>query len=383
VPPTRRLVTAAALVALLAPALLLTVLRLLQPDVGWAVRAVSFAPYALPCYAAAAVVLGVVSGRAVRDRRRRRWATAHLTGLLLVVALLVVHLSWVWPSLTDARTTVAPDSPRLRVMTLNVLHEAGTGAVVRDAVREADGDVVALHEVTDTIWREVGDTDLARSHPHVVGLDSAGDHETVVLSRLPLGRWEPLPTDGDSLVVQVRLGSDPVELMAVHPRNPLHPTLWRDDHAALLAAVRRFRPAVVAGDFNATFDHAQMRGYRDLGYRSAAELLGTGWQPTWPNNGYRELFGLAMPRLVHIDHVLVGPGRTAVSVEHLDVPRTDHMGVVAEVAEVADMAPGGSLSGRGPGGEGPRSWGSRARTGPRRRTGRRGARPCSGGTPAS
>jgi endonuclease/exonuclease/phosphatase family metal-dependent hydrolase len=69
-----------------------------------------------------------------------------------------------------------------------------------------------------------------------------------------------------------------------------------------------------------------------MGYRSAGEMLITGWQPTWPNNGHVELLGVPLPRLVHIDHVLVARAFTATSVRHIDVPRSDHMGVVAEVA---------------------------------------------------
>ncbi len=45
------------LAGLLLPALLLTVLRLTSPDAGTAVRGVSFAPLALPLYAAALVLL--------------------------------------------------------------------------------------------------------------------------------------------------------------------------------------------------------------------------------------------------------------------------------------------------------------------------------------
>lgn len=330
-PPLPRTLTLLLLAALLTPALLLTGLRLAQPGWGWALRTVSFAPYAVPCYAAAAVVLLAAGVGAVRHRLGMRTVAARLGALLAVLALLVVHVSWVLPGFTGSTPQAAPGSPRLRVMTLNVLHDAGTGAVVGEAVREADADVVTLQEMTATIWRELEATGLLRSHPHVAGLDGSERPGTVVLSRSPLGRPKRLGTDGDSLVVPVRLGQRSVELMAVHPRNPLHPTLWRKDHAAMAAAVRRIRPAVVAGDFNATFDHAQMQEYRHRGYRSAAEILNSGWAPTWPNNGHRELLGVPSPRLVHIDHVMVARGFTALSVEHLDVPLTDHMGVVAEV----------------------------------------------------
>jgi endonuclease/exonuclease/phosphatase family metal-dependent hydrolase len=163
-------------------------------------------------------------------------------------------------------------------------------------------------------------------------VDPRGVHGTVVLSRAPLGRARELPTDGDCLMVPVRLGQRDVRLLAVHPRNLMHPELWREDHAALAQAMRTQRPAVVAGDFNATVEHEQMQAYRRLGYRSAAEIRNAGWRPTWPGNGHREVLGVALPPMVQIDHVMVARGLTVTEVEFLDVSLTDHAGVVAEVA---------------------------------------------------
>ena len=331
-PTVRGALTALVLVVLAGPALVLTGLRLVQPDVGWAIKAVAFAPYALLCFAVVAVVLGLLATRAVRARAGARTVTTRLGALLLVAVLAALHVGWVVPSFAGPAPEAAPGSPRLRVLTLNVLHGSGTGALVHATVEDTDADVVVLQEVTASIWEQLSATGTVRTHPHVVGLEPDGRPGTMVLSRRPLGSPERLGTDGDSLVVPVLLGQRTVRLMGVHPRNALHPTLWRDDHAALAAAIKEIRPAVVAGDFNATFDHAPMRRYRDQGYRSAAEILNTGWQPTWPNNGHSEVLGVPLPRLVHIDHVLVARGLTATSVRHLDVPRSDHMGVLAEVA---------------------------------------------------
>ena len=44
------------------------------------------------------------------------------------------------------------------------------------------------------------------------------------------------------------------------------------------------------------------------------------------------MLGVPLPRLVHIDHVMVARTLTALTVEHLELPRSDHMAVVAEVA---------------------------------------------------
>lgn len=331
-PSVRKLLTSALLVAVLVPALLLTSLRLVQPGAGWAVRLVSFAPFAVPLYVVAVVALGAAAVRAGRDRAGIRAVGARVAAVVIGLVLLSLHVTWVAPSFTGTVPEAAAGTPRLRVLTHNVLHGGAGARHVLATVERVDPDVVVLQEVTEALWRRVRAQGLAASHPHAAGLADDGHHETVVVSRRPLGRARPLRTVGDSLLVPVRLGERSVELLAVHARYPELPSAWREDHAALAAAARDERPALLAGDFNATFDHATMRRYRDLGYRSAAELLNTGWQPTWPDHGHRQLLGVPLPRLVHIDHVMVARHLTALTVEHLEVPGSDHRAVVAEVA---------------------------------------------------
>ena len=316
--------------ALLVPAVGLTALRLLQPGAGWAVRSISFAPFAVPLYVVVAVWLVVTLVPEARARRGMRPFLLRLVALDVVLVLLLLHVTWLLPAFSGDVPPAAEGSPRLRVMTFNVLHTGGTAVDVTEAVTAADADVVVLQEVTSAVWHRLGQ--VRRTHPHVAGLSRRGAPDTVVLARRPVGAERTLPTVGDSLLVPVRLGQRTVGLLAVHPRYPEVPTAWHEDHATIAATARQSRPALLVGDFNATYDHATMRRYRAMGYRSAAELLNTGWQPTWPNNGHREVLGLPMPRVVHIDHVMVARTMTALTVEHVDVPRSDHMAVVAEVA---------------------------------------------------
>jgi endonuclease/exonuclease/phosphatase family metal-dependent hydrolase len=121
-------------------------------------------------------------------------------------------------------------------------------------------------------------------------------------------------------------------VLAVHPTAPTDPEQWRADHAAVLAAAEASDPDLVVGDFNATLDHPPMRALADHGWRSVEELANEGWQPTWPSNGLVSPFGLPLPSLVQIDHVLVGPRLAALSTHTVEIPGTDHRAVVAEVA---------------------------------------------------
>ena len=83
------------------------------------------------------------------------------------------------------------------------------------------------------------------------------------------------------------------------------------------------RPTVVAGDLNATLDHAELRDAID-GCTDAASDVGEGLTGTWPS---------AAPRLlgVQIDHVLTSGGPAAREVEIVDVEGSDHRGVLARV----------------------------------------------------
>ncbi len=81
---------------------------------------------------------------------------------------------------------------------------------------------------------------------------------------------------------------------------------------------------VLAGDFNATFDHAALRAVLGLGYDDAACAVGRGLAWTW-----RPL-RLRFPRLA-LDHVLVDPRIGVASVDLVPVAGSDHRAVVAEL----------------------------------------------------
>ncbi len=332
---TRPVLLGLVLVLVLLPGFLLTGLRLTQLDAGWAIRAVAFAPVAAPLYIVGLLVLLGLSVSAARSRDGRR-AARRLLAALGISALLFLHLSWLAPSYSGELPQPAEGGPRLRVLTANVLHGATTPADVATQAARAEADVVVLQEVTAPWWGRARSADLGRRFPHAAGQpkSAAGgaDPGTLVLARRPLGRARELSTVGDSFVVAVHLGERTVDLLAAHPRYPVRSQAWRSDHEVLAQAVKEIRPALVVGDFNATFDHAQMQRYRDLGYRSADELLNSGWSPTWPDHGTRSLWVVDLPRLVQIDHVLVWRSLTATEVEHLELPGSDHRAVVAEVA---------------------------------------------------
>ncbi len=92
------------------------------------------------------------------------------------------------------------------------------------------------------------------------------------------------------------------EVASVHPPAPVN-----GERVAAIRHDLRELPApeagvvrIVAGDFNATLDNAELRRLLDRGYEDAAAELGAGLEPTWPVGGRRRL-------PVTIDHPLPRP----------------------------------------------------------------------------
>ena len=121
-------------------------------------------------------------------------------------------------------------------------------------------------------------------------------------------------------------GTGPIEIVAVHPRPPLGSQVYE-----WTAAIDAFPSAspdtirILAGDFNASLDHAVMRRFLSRGYADAADRAGQGLTPTWPANR-------SFPPLITIDHVVVDQRVNVNAVSVHTVPGTDHRAVFADLA---------------------------------------------------
>jgi endonuclease/exonuclease/phosphatase (EEP) superfamily protein YafD len=115
-------------------------------------------------------------------------------------------------------------------------------------------------------------------------------------------------------------------LYAVHPTAPMsqRSTAWWHDELALIGSWCSGPVApLVAGDFNATFDHPALRAA--LGRcRSAADGTGRGLVSTFP---------AGLPRWlgIQIDHVLVPADAVTTRFEVFDLAGSDHRAVLARV----------------------------------------------------
>ncbi len=319
--PTRRRPGAALVAALvlLVPALAGTLLRVDAPTDDTGAMLASFVPYALPLYALVLLLLLVALVRA-----RRRAPVAVLA--VVVAALTALHVSWVAPSFVPDDRPVA--GPSFTVLAQNVyLGRADTGHLAEVA---AGADVVVLSETDRRFLARLQTPAWNDRFPYAVGALGGPPSDTTVFSRFPLTDSHPLGSSpATQWVTTVDVpGRSPVRLLGAHPCNPYcGGGAFAADHAALEAAVRDnlSMPLVVAGDLNAIDDHAPLQRLRADGMRSATDLVGAGWVPTWPTNR-------AFPPLLPIDHVLVDDRLTVTSLETVPMPGSDHLGLLATLA---------------------------------------------------
>jgi endonuclease/exonuclease/phosphatase (EEP) superfamily protein YafD len=297
---------------LVAPLAAWTVVRTFGLERGYPlVPLVSYTPYAL--------LAGIVLVAALIALRH--WAAllaAAASVLLLGVA--VVPRALPRPSPAQGSTS----APQLRVLSANVLHGSVTPEHIVALVRRERVDLLSIQELTPRLAVLLYRAGLNDLLPHWVLEPRHGARGTGLYARLPLTRLAPI---AGSVHVQARAtlqlpGGRPVEVVAVHvaPPVPSRVAGWRDDLQALPPANGA---RLLAGDFNATLDHRELRGLLDRGYRDAAAARGGGWRATWPAR--RRLPGVA------IDHVLVDETWAIDDYDVLSMPASDHRAVLAAV----------------------------------------------------
>ncbi|TDD07511.1 endonuclease/exonuclease/phosphatase family protein [Nonomuraea deserti] len=274
---------------------------------------VSFTPY----FAVAALAM-LALAIAVRSRAAIVLMLAACTCLIWCVA---------------PRTLGGPGSAEgrpLRVLTANLNGGRGDAAVLVDLVRRLNVDVLSLQEVTWSARARLAAAGLPALLPYQVSRPMfRGPEGSGVYARHPLRERTGLfqPVGHHMPVVEVALpGGSAVEVVVVHPVAPVPSTVpeWHAGLAALPPAPAAGPPRILAGDFNATLDHAVFRRLLATGYTDAAAATGQGLVPTWPK-------GRGLPPLVAIDHVLTDGRAGAVAVQVHDLPGSDHRALFADL----------------------------------------------------
>lgn len=289
----------------------------------------------------------------------------------------IVGLTALRPYLTTATAVAAATLARRRPVAAAVLAGLAAAAAPPLAQRIVPGPAVREHAddltvLAANVWHGRADPVafarlLERERPDLVALSEAG-HRYAELLRPhvePLGyrSWTSVPAgvpDGHGVVLLAgsRAGALTVsggpELRHRHLRatggilgarafvvaHTAAPTSaattrhWQGDLAQLAGWSREPVAPIIAGDLNATLDHAALRAVlgpvRAASIGSGHGLTGTFPTPLRPN--WPAVVG------IHIDHVLVPEGTAVVRYAILDVPGSDHRAVLARVRPPAVRA---------------------------------------------
>lgn len=248
---------------------------------------------------------------------RKRWWIASAAVLGTVMVLVQVRT----PAVELVRVG---DGAPLRILHMNVLqpNEQHADAVAR--ALGSDADLISVQEVGPE-WAADLAAGLRERYPYQHIEPRTNCYGIALFSRIPFQEVHTVVVAGSPFIeAVVRAGEQPVRVLAVHASSPISYGHFRRRNAQLellaghVAATDT--PTVLIGDLNTV--HWD-RAYGRFCARSGLAPTGGTDQRTWPSVG-----PLA---LIPLDHLLVSPGVSPVSVNTFDVPGSDHRGLLAEL----------------------------------------------------
>jgi endonuclease/exonuclease/phosphatase (EEP) superfamily protein YafD len=261
-----------------------------------------------------------------------------LTGLTWGIVLLGLLAWYVEPygRVSEPHGTPVAD---VRVLEANV-HVGEAAPALVETMRKEHPDLVFVPECTPACTAALdkafgAGTDAGAgsragkpgTYPYRVGEQSG---ESVILSRYPLHAAPSVPGTLAMPGAVAGIAGHQVRLQLAHPMppKPRGVDLWRTELGRLrdfaASAVRAGGPVVLAGDFNASQDHAAFRRILDTGLRDSARLAGAPRTPSWPS-ATTPTFG------TQIDHVLVSKDFSAGEARFLRLAGSDHRALLTRL----------------------------------------------------
>ncbi|GLW10646.1 endonuclease [Microtetraspora sp. NBRC 13810] len=293
-----------------------TALRVTGFDAGFRwVQLVAFTPYVAAASPAVPVLALLL--------RRRAAGTA---GLVVTLTLAGCVLPRALP-----QDGPAVSGPVLRVLAANLAVGAADHRALIELVRAERADVLALAEVTPDAAEGLDGNGLRGLLPHRVDTKiRSGVGGSAIYSRFPLRALTPIDLGNfaQSRALVTMPGDRRVEVTSVHPCAPRFAykhACWLDGLRALPRAPESGPHQVLAGDFNATLDHAPVRDLIASGYRDAANATGNGLLPTWPAKGWETVPGITLDRILADERIAVRAFRAH------PLAGTDHKATFAEL----------------------------------------------------
>jgi endonuclease/exonuclease/phosphatase (EEP) superfamily protein YafD len=191
-----------------------------------------------------------------------------------------------------------------------------------------DADVLTFSEYTSHHARVLREMPAAKGYPHRIEMPAAVASGAALWSRYPITAADRPPTRHHTVVGDLEGPGGPVRIIVVHTQSPIiHHVQWSDD-LAVLGLVEPGRPAVMTGDFNAAWWHPEFRQLLARGWRDVHQIVGRGLSPSWP------VHRVLPPAFIRLDHALVNDGLAVDSVSDVDIPGSDHRGLLVSVRRV-------------------------------------------------
>ncbi len=276
------------------------------------VQLLAFTPY-VAVGALVPLVLSVLTGR---------WVAAAVAAVAMITLVACVA-----PRAFGSPSTVV--GTPVRVMAMNMRLGGADARAIVDLIRDRKVDVLTVQEYSPDAKANLAAAGIDQLLPYQALSPQPGASGSGVYARFPIASHSVVENPGwgfnQVTAVMTVPGTAPVEVHSVHPDPPAPGADWAAGLRSQVAAGTGSPLRVLAGDFNATLDHAELRRLLDTGYRDAAAELGRGLIPTWPYYGGRT----SVTPKVTIDHVLFNGGIGARDFDAVTIPLTDHRAIIA------------------------------------------------------
>ncbi|MBX2973037.1 MAG: endonuclease/exonuclease/phosphatase family protein [Flavobacteriales bacterium] len=249
---------------------------------------------------------------------RRKWWVAQSALLGGAIMLMQVQM----PPARDAGTSA---SSGLRIFHMNVLQP---NTAFQEAIAQAlasDADLISVQEVGPE-WAVELEQGLKGRYPYAHIEPRTNCYGIALFSRVPFAEACTITMDGAPFIeALVDVGGRPVRLLAVHATSPISYGHFRRRNAQLERLgeylAQGDTATIVVGDLNTVpWDRAYQCFCVRAGLRSTTPAL----QRTWPSIGPFAL--------IPLDHVLVSAGVWSSALSTVDIPGSDHRGLVADLS---------------------------------------------------
>jgi endonuclease/exonuclease/phosphatase (EEP) superfamily protein YafD len=253
---------------------------------------------------------------------RRRW---YLGGACVLLA--IVHVAAVYPALGRRPLPAwAATAPRVTVFEANVYDQNAKPDAAATKILASGADVLVVVEMDSRTLQALRRQGVDQTYPY--STVPGGRYRTdIIWSKLPLTGVHSAVSPTDMPWATVTVGDRSLFLVAVHVDNAIRS---REDWTRELGSLKTQAtsspgPAAIVGDFNSTRWNPPFGELLAAGLHDAHESVGQGLSRSWPNLGF------PVP-LMRLDHALVNDKVGVVSVHDVDVPGSDHIGFVTELA---------------------------------------------------